>query len=171
MANNPLSKHVRIRRTRFQGACIPSVWTIAVFLLFSAVPALGAASADSSIQLSKAPTLEDAGFSILRLLGAFALVIALFFAGIWLLRNWQRVAHRHGALARLNILEAKSLGNRQLLFVVGYDQQRMLIGASPGGITLLTLLPESTDGPAEPAAPNKGFSAALISCLTRKPNR
>jgi len=139
----------------------------AVLLLFHP-HAMADPATNAAIQPPFTPPLHDAGLSVLRLIGAFALVIALFFVGIWLFRNWQRVALRHGALARLNVLEAKSLGNRQLLFVVGYDQQRMLVGASPAGITLLALLPESTDGQSELPAPTTGFPATLAGFLTRK---
>jgi flagellar biogenesis protein FliO len=112
---------------------------------------------------------HDAGQSILRLLAAFVFVLAVFLVGVWLLRNWQRLALRHHAAPRLNIFEAKSLGNRQLLFVVGYEQQRMLVGASPGGITLLTLLPEATDPQTEPRAPVTDFAHILTRFLPVTP--
>jgi hypothetical protein len=47
----------------------------------------------------------------------------------------------------------------------------MLIGASPGGLTLLALLPESTDAQTEIPAPATGFPATLAGFLTRKSTR
>jgi flagellar biogenesis protein FliO len=100
--------------------------------------------------------------------GAFILVLALFFVGVWLLRNWQRLALQRGAAPKLHILEVKSLGNRHTLYVVGYEQQRMLIGASVSGLSLISPLPPSDS--AEPPAPNPGvtFMDALQKALNRK---
>jgi flagellar biogenesis protein FliO len=108
------------------------------------------------------------GFSVLRVLGALALVLALFFAGIWLFRNWQRFVSRTGRAPKLSILEVKSLGNRHSLYVVGYERQRMLLASSPGGITLVSQLPETAaDETSSP--PQLGFAETLQHVLNRKP--
>jgi flagellar biogenesis protein FliO len=67
----------------------------------------------------------------------------LFFGGVWVARNWQRLVPRASSPADLQVLEVKSLGARQNLVVVGYRGQRMLLAAAPTGVTLLTHLPES----------------------------
>jgi flagellar biogenesis protein FliO len=114
------------------------------------------------------PALPDAGFSVLRVFGALVLVLALFFAGVWLFKNWQRLAARQsGHQSRLNILEAKPLGNRQVLYVVAYDRQRLLVAASPTGITLVSQLPEADAAEAAPAAP-PSFAATLSQVLGKK---
>ena len=94
--------------------------------------------------------LPEVGLSAIRALGALALVLALFFGGVWLFRNGQRLSWRKTGPPRLSILESRPLGNRFALYVVGYDQQRMLIGSSPAGINLLSQLPPAT---AEGSAP------------------
>lgn len=97
----------------------------------------------------------DAGAALVRVLGALALVIALFLGGVWLFRNWQRLAHRTGQPPRLNVVEVRSLGGRHALYVIGYEQERFLISSTPAGINLLTHLPA-----AEPATPGAEQSPA-----------
>ncbi|MGO8700731.1 MAG: FliO/MopB family protein [Limisphaerales bacterium] len=111
--------------------------------------------------------LPDMGASLLRVVGAMALVIALFLAGVWLYRNWQRLAMRQGAVAKLSVLEFKSLGPRQAIYVVGYEQQRMLIGASANGLTLLSHLPAADEAPSQAAA-KLSFAEAFQQVLARK---
>jgi flagellar biogenesis protein FliO len=113
-------------------------------------------------------SLPDAGSSVLRLFGALALVIAIFFAGVWLYRNWQRFAVRHGGAPRLNVMEVKSLGQRQALYVVGYEQQRMLLASSPAGVTLLAHLPEAEAETSPAPLRQPGFAEAFRQVLTRK---
>jgi flagellar biogenesis protein FliO len=90
-----------------------------------------------------APTLPDVGPSVLRVFGALAVVIGMFLGGVWLFRNWQRLARQHGHQPKLNIVETRSLGGRQALYVVGYEQERFLLAASPAGISLLSHLPDA----------------------------
>ncbi len=114
------------------------------------------------------------GVSFLRLLGALALVLALFFAGIWIFRNWQRLSHHEGQGPKLSVLETKSLGHRQALHVVAYDQQRLLISSTPSGLTLLTHLPttdsEIVNRSTKPTLPFPQFTfvEALQNVISRK---
>ena len=105
--------------------------------------------------------------SVLRMGGALALVIGLFLTGVWLFKNWQRLARRRGALPKLNVLEVKSLGPRQAIYVVAYEQQRMLLASSPAGVALLSHLPEAEEENTAPAA-RLSFAAALQQVLARK---
>ena len=93
--------------------------------------------------------LPEVGLSAIRALAALALVLAIFFGGVWLFRNGQRLAWRKTGPPRLSILESRALGSRFALYVVGYDQQRMLIGSSPAGLNLLSQLPPAVDAPAQ----------------------
>jgi flagellar biogenesis protein FliO len=105
--------------------------------------------------------------SVLRMGGALALVIAMFLGGVWLYKNWQRLGLRRGAVPKLNVLEVKSLGQRQAIYVVAYEQQRLLLASSPAGIALLSHLPEAA---AEEAAPitRLSFADAFQQVLARK---
>jgi flagellar biogenesis protein FliO len=129
------------------------------------------ASADSTSATNRtaSPTnLPDMGGSVLQVLGAFILVVSLFLGGVWLFRNWQRLALRKGGAPKLSVLEVKSLGQRQAIYVVGYQQQRMLLASSPAGVTLVSHLPAA--GEDETAAPPTAlnFSEALQQVLSRK---
>jgi flagellar biogenesis protein FliO len=129
-------------------------------LTFAATPT---ALAQATNTLTLHSDLPEVGLSAIRALGALALVLAIFFGGIWLFRNGQRLAWRKTGEPRLAILESRPLGNRFALYVVGYDQQRMLIGSSPAGISLLSQLPPSAEAQTEPIAPPKG--ASFTQCL------
>jgi flagellar biogenesis protein FliO len=111
--------------------------------------------------------LPDMGASLLRVVGALVLVIAVFLAGVWLFKNWRRLTLRKGATPKLSVLEVRSLGQRQAIYVVGYEQQRMLLASSSAGVTLLSHLPSAD---AEPAAdaPKMSFAEAFQQVLARK---
>lgn len=113
--------------------------------------------------------LPSAGGSLLRVIGSLALVLALFFGGVWLFRNWQRMAVYKGSAPKLRVLEARALGARQALYVVAYEEQRFLVAASPTGVGLLTRLPEAeaADPPAQ-ASPMPGFAETLRGILTQR---
>jgi flagellar biosynthetic protein FliO len=116
-------------------------------------------------------TLPDAGPSLLRVIGALVLVIGLFLGCVWVFRNGRQFAIRKGRAPRLNILEVRSLGARQAIYVVGYEQQRFLLGSTPAGINLLSHLPNTSETEA-PADPNVAvsFSQALAQVLRGQPN-
>ena len=119
-----------------------------------------------------APALPDASLSVVRVFGAFALVIGIFFGGVWFFKNWQRLAVHRGHAPKLNILETRSLGGRHSIFVVGYEQERFLISSSPAGVSLLSHLPsaspetENVAPEKTPAAPS--FGQALAQMLKGK---
>jgi flagellar biogenesis protein FliO len=110
--------------------------------------------------------LPDMGASLLRVVGALVVVIAVFLAGVWLFKNWQRLTLRKGA-PKLSVLEVRSLGQRQAIYVVGYEQQRLLIASSSTGVTLLSHLPSADAEPLE-AAPKMSFAQAFQQDLARK---
>ncbi|HEX4343106.1 MAG TPA: flagellar biosynthetic protein FliO [Verrucomicrobiae bacterium] len=140
------------------------------FALLTAGPAF-AQNTNSFATSLASPNLPGAEFSILRVFGALALVIGIFLGGVWLFRNWQRLTIQRGHVPKLNIVETRSLGGRQAIFVVGYEHERFLISSSPTGINLLSHLPQvvedKTDG-AEPKAPVPSFSQTLVQMLKRK---
>ncbi|HUI06958.1 MAG TPA: flagellar biosynthetic protein FliO [Verrucomicrobiae bacterium] len=118
---------------------------------------------------SDSQPLADAGTSVLRVFGALLLVLALFFGGVWLFKNWQRFAARqNGTVPKLNVLEVKPLGNRHALYVIGYDRQRMLVASSPAGITLLGPLPEASEEEACAAVARPAFADSLQRALGRR---
>lgn len=120
------------------------------------------------------PQLPDAGPSVLRVMGALALVLGLFLGGAWLYKNWQRLTIQRGHSPKLNILETRSLGGKHALFVIGYQQERLLIATSPGGVNLLSHLPagdekEAAEATPPDAATPPSFAKALTQVLKGKP--
>ena len=127
------------------------------------------AMAEATNTLALHTDLPDVGASAIRALGALALVFAVFFAGVWLFRNGQRMAWRKSGPPKLSILETRALGNRLAIFVVGYEQRRLLVGGSPAGLTLLTELPAATETSSEAAPPPE--SPSFTQCLQKVLNR
>jgi flagellar biogenesis protein FliO len=108
-------------------------------------------------------------FSLVRMLGGLALVFAFLGGGVWLFRNWQRLAGRKGPAAKLSVHEVKALGHRQALYVIGYERQRLLVASSPAGVTMLTALPAAdNDIPENVIAPQPNFTDVLLQVLQRK---
>ena len=127
--------------------------------------------AEATNLISTAPPLPDVGGSFVRVLGSLALVLGLFLGGVWLFKNWQRLAQRGGSAPKLNILESRSLGARQGVCVVGYDRQRFLVASSPAGVNLLSHLPDaeiSDTGDAEKKSAPMPFAQALATVLKGK---
>jgi flagellar biogenesis protein FliO len=137
---------------------------VAAFLLSVTAPLLGAES-----PVTAPAPLPDTGAALLRVVGALLLVFAVLFGGVWLIKNWQRLALRKGRLPKLRLLEAQSLGGRQGVYVVAYEQQRFLVAASPNGVSLLSHLPELEEGEEQPApaAAPVNFMQALQSVVSR----
>src|SRR5262249_6152538 len=119
-----------------------------------------------------APSLPDAGLSLFRVLGALAFVLALFFGGVWLFRNWQRLSLQRGNAAQLNLLETRSHGARTGIDAVGNEKDRFLVAASPAGVNLLTHLPAATEeemqAQQKPSGGSMSFAQALTEVLKRK---
>ncbi len=128
--------------------------------------ATAAAPGQAAVPPATLSALPEVGFSVFRVLGALALVLALFLGGVWVFKHWQHLFLQKGRLAKLNVLEVRSLGNRHALYVVGYEHQRMMLAASPSGVTLISHLP-SADAP-EAALAEPDFSDALQTVLGRK---
>ena len=111
--------------------------------------------------------MPDMGASLLRVVGSLVLVIAVFLAGVWLFKNWRRLTLRNGAAPKLNVLEVRSLGQRQAIYVVGYEQQRMLLASSSTGVTLLSHLPSVEEEPTVKST-KMSFAEAFQQVLARK---
>ena len=141
--------------------------TISAFCILHSAFAEGTNAAS----LPVAPAdLPNPTVSLLRVLGALILVIAVFLGFVWLLRNWQRLMVRQGRAPKLNVLETRSLGGRSSIYVVGYEQDRFLVAASPAGVSLLSHLPQSPEeiGKTETEARGIPFAQALTQVLKGK---
>jgi flagellar biogenesis protein FliO len=141
-------------------------------ILFSAILFMaGNVFADPASPAVTAPPFPDAGGSLIRVMGALALVLGLFLGGAWLFKNWQRLAIQRGRQPKLNVLETRSLGARQAVFVVAYERQRFLVATSTAGVNLLSHLPDAEAGEIESAEKPGGpmsFGQALAQVLKKK---
>ena len=117
-------------------------WTLVILILLAATLSTSAAPLLST-NLPPISPLPDASFSVIRVFGALVLVLGLFLAGVWLFRNWQRLTIQRGRPSQLQILEMKALGGKHALYVVGYQQQRLLLASSPAGVALVSHLPSA----------------------------
>ena len=144
-------------------ACLVSSF----FILHSA---FGESTNSTAPSFNPALPTPDVGMSLLRVMGALVLVLGIFLAGVWLFRNWQRLAVRRGRAPKLNVLEIRSLGGRQSIYVVGYEQERFLLASSPAGVNFLTHLPGAgnEETSASEAKPQMPFSQALAQVLKGK---
>jgi flagellar biogenesis protein FliO len=141
---------------------------LAVFIATAAYAQTTNSLAPTKLEL---PPLPDATPSIMRVIGALALVLGIFFGGAWLYRNWQRLTIQRGRSPKLNVIETRPLGGKHALYVIGYEQERFLLSASPTGVSLLTHLPvaekdspETTDTTQAPPS----FAQALTKVLKGK---
>ena len=106
-----------------------------------------------------------------RMLGSLVLVLGLLFAGILLFKRWRGLTPGGKQPARIRVLETRSLAQRQTLYLVTCEGQRLLIAGSPMGISLVTQLPAQ---PAEnlpealASSPALHFVEALNNALGRK---
>ena len=99
-------------------------------------PSESAASPTPSVAkpTSPAPSMDVLG----RMLGYTVLVACLAFLSYYFLKHGLPLYRaRNNEEKKLHVLEMKSLGNRQFLLVIGYDDQRLLLGVTPGKIDYL----------------------------------
>jgi flagellar biogenesis protein FliO len=139
-------------------------------ILLSADVSADAQTNSTATTFTPALSTPDVGVSLLRVMGALALVLGVFLAGVWLFRNWQRLSVRRGRAPKLNVLEIRSLGGRQSIYVVGYEQERFLLASSPAGVNFLTHLPGAgnDEAGASEAKPQMPFAQALAQVLKGK---
>jgi flagellar biogenesis protein FliO len=143
-------------------------WKLLLMVVLILIVLQRVCHAEGTSAVAAAQALPDASFSVLRVFGSLLLVLALFFCGVWVFRNWQRLAARNGHSPRLNILESKSMGNRQSIFVVGYDERRFLVSSSPSGVQMLTPLPDGEPGETTETRSMPNFAQALQKVLAGK---
>ena len=128
-------------------------------------PELWAAQAEAT---GIVPSSSSVLVTIFRMTGALAIVFAVFFCGVWLFRNWQGLLRQRGVAPKLRVMEFKSLGTRQALYVVAYERQRFLISSSSAGVALLTPLPEADEEPVSAVTHAPTFADALLKVLNKK---
>ena len=116
----------------------------------------------------------ELGASVLQMLFGLAVVIALLFACLWLIR---RLSAPRGGGAAIKVLGAAAVGPRERVVLVQLGEQVLVLGVAPGSVTklhemkgdelpLTTLGTSSTSGAGSPSMPN--FSNWLKHALERR---
>jgi flagellar biogenesis protein FliO len=101
----------------------------------------------ASLETNSVPRLsESSGYLMektIQTLGALIFVISILILGAWLFKRSRFFSLYKGSQSHLRVLESRSIGYRNSLLVVGYDQHRYLLAASSTGVSLLAALPDS----------------------------
>ncbi len=116
----------------------------------------------------------DFAGSLVQMLFGLALVIALLFGCLWIIR---RLSARRGGAAAIQVLGAAAVGPRERVVLVQLGEQVLVLGVAPGSVTklhemkgdelpLTTLGTSSTSGAGSPSMPN--FSNWLKHALERR---
>ena len=107
-----------------------------------------------------APQPGSVAESLGRMMGALALLFAVLFGALWVYRRWQHLLQQRAPISGLRVVEAKNLGQRSAVCVVGYRHQRFLIGVSRAGLSLLSPL-EPEPVVSQPGSPEGGSDPGL----------
>ena len=112
----------------------------------------------------------ELGASVLQMMFGLAVVIALLFACLWLIR---RLSAPRGGGAAIKVLGAAAVGPRERVVLVELGEQVLVLGVAPGSVTRLhdmkrseLPLPADTAGIAAPAG--KAFAAWLKQATERR---
>ena len=101
-----------------------------------------------------------ASADLYRMIGSFALVLAIMAALLWALRKLQSRLNSPNSGRRLNIIESLSIGPRQKFALLRVGQHEVLVGITPTQMTALAHWPEGADQAAVqlPTAPPASHS-------------
>jgi len=94
-----------------------------------------------------------ASADLFRMLGSFALVLALMAALLWALRKLQSRLNSQNSGRRLNVIESLSVGPRQKFALLRVGQHEVLVGITPTQMTALAHWPEGSEQAAMQIAP------------------
>ena len=94
-----------------------------------------------------------ASADLFRMLGSFALVLAIMAALLWALRKLQSRMNSPNSGRRLNVIESLSVGPRQKFALLRVGQHEVLVGITPTQMTALAHWPEGSDQAAMQLAP------------------
>ena len=116
----------------------------------------------------------DFAGSLVQMLFGLALVIALLFGCLWIIR---RLSARRGGAAAIQVLGAAAVGPRERVVLVQLGEQVLVLGVAPGSVTklhemkrdelpLASVGTSSASGAGSPPTPN--FSNWLKHALERR---
>lgn len=109
---------------------------------------------------------QDLGGSVVQLLLGLALVLALLFASLWLLKRL--AAPRGEAAGLMRIVAGTAVGARERVVVVEVGTTWLVLGVAPGRVSALAEMPRATLPPQAEMPQPKDFAARLRQLLDRR---
>jgi flagellar protein FliO/FliZ len=94
-----------------------------------------------------APGLGTA--DLFRMIGSFALVLAIMAALLWALRKLQTRLNGQNAGKRMQVIETLSVGPRQKFALLKVGDNEVLVGITPTQMTSLAQWPAASSSPSE----------------------
>ena len=112
----------------------------------------------------------DFAGSLVQMLFGLALVIALLFGCLWIIR---RLSARRGGAAAIQVLGAAAVGPRERVVLVELGEQVLVLGVAPGSVTRLhdmkrSELPLPADAAGIAAPAGRAFAAWLKQATERR---
>lgn len=102
-----------------------------------------------------------------KLLGSLFFVLALFLAGVFLVRLLQK--HKFLSPRRsdneIEIRQTRSIGPKSQIALVSVGRESFLVGIAPSGISLLGRIEDpgrTSEAPPAPASPSRPLQSALL---------
>jgi flagellar protein FliO/FliZ len=111
---------------------------------------------------------QDLGGSIVQMLLGLAVVIALLFASLWLLKRLS--APRGNATGLLRVVAGTAVGARERVVVVEAGDTWLVLGVAPGHVSALAEIPRANLPQDTPAPAGRDFAARLKQLLARGGN-
>ena len=99
---------------------------------------------------SAAPVVPTTQLDFVSFGGNFLLVLVLLVAVLWAIRRLQGIKGLQGfrpVQRRLSVVEALSVGPRQKIAIIQWDDREVLVGLTPNGLAFLSPpTPPAADG-------------------------
>ena len=118
-----------------------------------------------TLATAESASTPDLGSSLVSMFFGLAVVVALLFASLWLLRRLS--APRGAAAGMLRIVAAAAVGSRERIVIVDIGKSCLVLGVAPGSITALAELPRDSLPIDPPIVNQAGFAARLKQALDR----
>jgi flagellar protein FliO/FliZ len=110
---------------------------------------LAARGADHPFAAPTPTSIPASPASLVRVVLGLAVVLALVFAAAWLMRRLRAI--QGAGTTGITVLAQTSLGARERAILVQVGSQKLLLGAGPGNVRTLLVLPADEPAPTPPA--------------------
>jgi flagellar protein FliO/FliZ len=111
---------------------------------------------------------QDLGGSIIQLLLGLAIVLALLFASLWLLKRLS--APRGDAAGLMRVVAGTAVGTRERVVVIEVGTTWLVVGVAPGRVSALAEIPRASLPPETDPPQPRDFAGRLKQLLARGNN-